>query len=160
MIELLATKLFIPRPRKSLVPRPHLVDRLNAGSDKKLILIVAPAGFGKTTLLAEWIPQSPGAVVWVSLDDDDNDPIRFWTYFITTLKKLREDLGENVLTLLQSPQPPPIPSIITTLINDLTTFPDDFSIVLDDFHLIKSQEILEAFAFLLDFLPEQMHIVD
>ena len=103
--------------------------------------------------------KSRRSVAWVSLDDD-NDPIRFWTYFITALKKLREDLGENVLTLLQSPQPPPIPSIITTLINDLTTFPDDFSIVLDDFHLIKSQEILEAFAFLLDFLPEQMHIVD
>lgn len=159
MIELLATKLFIPRLRKNLVSRPRLVGQLNAGLDKKLILIAAPAGFGKTTLLAEWIQQSPKHVAWVSLDNNDNDPIRFWVYFITALKKLREDLGKSALAFLQSPQPPPIPSIITTLINDLTSFPDDIWIILDDFHLIKSQEILETFTFLLDYLSEQVGVI-
>ena len=82
MIELLGTKLFIPRPRKNLVSRPHLVERLNAGLDRILTLIAAPAGFGKTTLLSEWIPQSPRCVTWFSLDEADNDSTRFWTYFI------------------------------------------------------------------------------
>ena len=83
MVELLNTKLFIPRPRKNLVSRPRLIERLNAGLDKKLTLIAAPAGFGKTTLLSEWIPQSPRCVTWLSLDDDDNDPVKFWAYFIS-----------------------------------------------------------------------------
>ena len=79
MIELLRTKLYIPRPRKDLVSRPRLVDCLNTGLEKKLTLIAAPAGFGKTTLLSEWIPQSPRCVTWLSIDQSDNDPTRFWT---------------------------------------------------------------------------------
>ena len=158
MIELLRTKLFIPKPRKNLVSRPRLVDRLNVGLEKKLTLIAAPAGFGKTTLLSEWIPQSPRCVTWLSLDDGDNDPTRFWAYFIRSLQGLRADLGEGAFSLLQSPQALPITSILTNLINDITAFPDTFSIVLDDYHVIDSQFIHEALAFLIEYQPANMHL--
>jgi len=159
MIELLSTKLFIPRPRPNLVSRPRLVERLNAGLDKKLTLIAAPAGFGKTTLLSEWIPQCSRCVTWYSLDDVDNDSVRFWTYFIASIRQLRSDLGDGALTLLQSPQAPPITSILTTLINDITAFPDAFAIVLDDYHMLESQPIHEGLTFLIDHLPDNMHLV-
>ena len=159
MVELLRTKLFIPRPRQNLVSRPRLVERLNSGLDGKLTLIAAPAGFGKTTLLSEWLHQSPCYVAWLSLDDGDNDSTRFWTYFITSIQQLRSDLGEGALALLQSLQAPPIASILTTLINDITAFPDAFAIVLDDYHLIDSQPIHEALTFLIAHLPVNMHLV-
>jgi LuxR family maltose regulon positive regulatory protein len=159
MIELLSTKLFIPRPRKNLVFRPQLVERLNAGLDRKLTLIAAPAGFGKTTLLSEWIPQSPRCVTWFSLDEADNDLARFWTYFIISLQQLRSNLGEGALALLQSLQTPQIASILTTLINDITAFSDPFAIVLDDYHLIDSQPIHEALTYLIAHLPANMHMV-
>jgi len=159
MIELLSTKLFIPRTRTNLVSRSHLVERLNAGLDRKLSLIAAPAGFGKTTLLSEWIPQSPRCVTWLSLDDGDNDSTRFWAYFIASIQQLRSDLGEGALALLQSLQTPPITSVLTTLINDITAFPDDFAIVLDDYHVIEFQPIHEALAYLITHLPANMHLV-
>ena len=159
MIELLGTKLFIPRPRKNLVSRPHLVERLNAGLDRKLTLIAAPAGFGKTTLLSEWIPQSPRCVTWLSLDEADNDSTRFWAYFITSLQGLRPQLGESVLALLQSLQASPIPSILTALINDVSAFPDAFAIVLDDYHVIELQPIHEALTFLIAHMPDNMHLI-
>jgi len=93
MVELLRTKLYIPRPRSKLVSHPRLIEHLNDGLDKKLTLIAAPAGFGKTTLLSEWIPQSPRCMTWLSLDESDNDPTQFWVYFISSLQGLRPDLG-------------------------------------------------------------------
>jgi LuxR family maltose regulon positive regulatory protein len=154
---LLATKLYLPPARSNRVPRPRLIQQLNIL--RPLTLIAAPAGFGKTTLVSEWIPQSSHCVTWLSLDEDDNDPIRFWAYVVAALQKLRADLGEGALALLQSPQPPPIPSILSTLINEISSFPENFSIVLDDYHLIKTQAIHEALTFLLDHLPPQMHII-
>jgi LuxR family maltose regulon positive regulatory protein len=159
MVELLSTKLFIPRPRLNLVSRPRLIERLNAGLDKKLSLIAAPAGFGKTTLLSEWIPKSPNCVTWLSLDEGDNDPTQFWAYFISALQGLRSEIGENALARLQSPQPPPITSILSALINDITAFPDTFSAVLDDYHVIHSQPIHEAMRFFIANLPAQVHLV-
>jgi len=159
MVELLRTKLFIPRPRSNLVSRPRLIERLNTGLDKKLTLIAAPAGFGKTTLLSEWIPQSPRCVTWFSLDEGDNDPAQFWAYFITSLQQLHPDLGADALILLQAPQAPPITSILTGLINDLIAFPDTFVAVLDDYHVINSQPIHEALTFLIDHLPGNMNLV-
>jgi LuxR family maltose regulon positive regulatory protein len=159
MIELLRTKLFIPRPRKNLVSRPRLVDRLNAGLDRKLTLIAAPAGFGKTTLLSEWIPQSPRCVTWLSLEESDNDPARFWAYFIASLQNLSSQLGENALALLQSTQSPPLTSTLALLINDILAFQDPFAIVLDDYHLIDAQQIHESLTFLMDHLPANMHVV-
>jgi LuxR family transcriptional regulator, maltose regulon positive regulatory protein len=159
MIELLRTKLFIPRPRKNLVSRSRLVDCLNTGSDRKLTLIAAPAGFGKTTLLSEWIPQSPCCVTWLSLDDADNDPVKFWAYFIRSLQELRPDLGESALDLLQALQTSQITSVITSLINDIASFPDMFAVVLDDYHVIDSPAIHQGLTFLIDHLPTNMHLV-
>lgn len=159
MIELLKTKFYLPRPRPAMVSRPRLADRLNAGLDKKLTLITAPAGFGKTTLLSEWISQSPRCVTWLSLDDDDNDPTRFWTYFISSLQQLRSDLGASALALLQSAQAPPISSILTAIINDLVAFPDVFASVLDDYHVIDSPLIHEGLSFLITHQPKNMHLV-
>jgi LuxR family maltose regulon positive regulatory protein len=122
-------------------------------------VIAAPAGFGKTTLLSEWIPQSQYCVTWLSLDDGDNDPTRFWAYVVAALQRLRADLGESALALLQSPQLPPIKSILTTLINEIAAFPENFSIALDDYHLITTQPIHEALAFLLDHLPPHMRVI-
>jgi LuxR family maltose regulon positive regulatory protein len=159
MIELVSTKLFIPRPRKNLVSRLRLVDRLNEGLEKKLTLIAAPAGFGKTTLLSEWIPQSPRCVTWLSLDEADNDPTRFWAYFIASLQSLSSQLGQNALALLQSTPSPPPTSTLAVLINDILAFQDTFAIVLDDYHLIDSQPIHESLTFLMDHLPANMHVV-
>jgi LuxR family maltose regulon positive regulatory protein len=110
------------------------VERLNAGLEKKLTLIAAPAGFGKTTLLGEWISTSPRPVSWLSLDEGDNDPAQFWAYFIASLQGLHPDLGSSAFAQIQSPQAPPIASILTELINDLIAFSNPFVSVLDDFH--------------------------
>ena len=154
---LLATKLFIPPARANRVPRARLIEQLN--KTRPLTLISAPAGFGKTTLLSDWIPQSEHCVTWLSIDEDDNDPIRFWVYVVAALQKLRPDLGRDTLILLQSPQPPPITLILSTLINEISSFPENFSIVLDDYHFIKTQSIHEAVTFLLDHLAPQMRLI-
>jgi LuxR family maltose regulon positive regulatory protein len=158
---LLTTKLYIPRPRPGLVPRPRLTQRLNQGVDRKLTLISAPAGFGKTTLLSEWIPTSERCVCWVSLDENDNDPIRFWTYFISSLQMLRAGLGQGALAVLnaQHPQPPPAQAVVTVLINEIAAFPDSFALVLDDYHVITTPAIHNALAFLIDHQPPNMHLM-
>jgi LuxR family transcriptional regulator, maltose regulon positive regulatory protein len=155
----LATKLYIPPPRAKIVPRPHLVDRLNEGLHRKLTILTAPAGFGKTTVLSEWIPKSPRCVTWLSLDEEDKDSTRFWSYFIYSLQGLHPDFGNAALALLQSPQTPSITSILTTLINDIATFPDSFATVLDDYHVIDAKPVDDGLTFLLKHLPPQMHLV-
>jgi LuxR family maltose regulon positive regulatory protein len=159
MVELLSTKLFIARPRSNLVARPRLVARLNAGLDKKLTLITAPAGFGKTTLLSEWIPLSPHQVAWLSLDEGDQDPTLFWAYFISALHGFCADLGVSALALLQSTQASPITAILTTLINDITAYSEKFCLVLEDYHLIDFQPIHEALTFLIAHQPANMHLI-
>ncbi len=156
---ILATKLFIPLPRPNLVPRLHLIERLNEGLHRKLILVSASAGFGKTTLVTEWISGCDQSVAWLSLDEEDSDPTRFLAYVIAALQALRPQIGEGVLTLLQSPQPPPIKSILTALLNDIAAIPDNFILVLDDYHVLESKPIDEALTFLLEHLPPQMHLV-
>ena len=159
MVELLRTKLYIPRIRSNLVSRPRLIERLNTGLDKKLTLIAAPAGFGKTTLLSEWIPQCTRKVVWLSLDENDNDPARFWVYFIISLQQLRQNLGSDALGLLQSPQALPITSVLTSIINETAAVSEEFAVVLDDYHVIDFQPIHDALAFMIDHLPANMHLV-
>src|SRR5688572_20882180 len=120
---LLATKLFAPRWRPGLVSRPHLIARLDQGAERTLTLVAAPAGFGKTTLLAEWLAARPAGdrpAAWVSLDAADNHSALLWAYVITAVQTVRSGIGENALSLLHSPQPPPIESVVTTLINELT----------------------------------------
>lgn len=157
--DLLATKLYHPQPRPELISRPRLTERLLASSKQKLTLISAPAGFGKTTLVGEWIIQSKRPVAWVSLDGRDNDPARFWSYFITALRMLDPDLGKNALAMLQSLDSLPIPSILTNLINEITASPDHFSLVLDDYQAIRTRAIQEALFFFIEHMPPQMHLV-
>jgi LuxR family maltose regulon positive regulatory protein len=158
---ILATKLYIPRPRPNVVHRSRLIERLEEErpSGRKLTLISAPAGYGKTTLLSEWIPQSERCVTWVSLDDGDNDPLRFWAYFIAALQMLDAQIGRNALALMSTPSLPPVEAILTILLNEIAAFPDDFALVLDDYHVIDSRPIDTALAFLLEHLPRQMHLV-
>ena len=156
--QLLTTKLYLPPVRANLVVRPRLTQRLDEGLTHKLTLISAPAGFGKTTLLSEWIPHSEWCVTWVSLDEGDNDPTRFWSYFIAGLQQLNPDLGNTALLLFQSPQPPPLESCLTTLMNEIATFPEPFVLVLDDYHAIENSSLHNAITFLLDHLPPQLHL--
>src|SRR5512136_776369 len=132
----LATKLFIPPPRPQVVLRPRLIERLNEGllAGRKLTLISASAGFGKTTLLSEWVAgcgrrEPKVRAAWLSLDEGDNDPTRFLTYLVAALQTIAANIGGGVLGVLQSPQPPPIESILTILLNEITTIPDNFVLV-------------------------------
>ena len=159
MVDLLRTKLFIPPPRPKIVPRPHLIERLNEGRHCKLTLISAPAGFGKTTLVSEWLAGCQRPVAWLSLDKGDNDPTRFLMYFIAAMQTIEVNIGEGVLGVLQSPQPPTIESILIALLNEITTIPDNFVLVLDDYHVIDSKPVDEALTFLLEHLPPHMHLV-
>jgi LuxR family maltose regulon positive regulatory protein len=162
---LLSTKFHIPAVRPELVPRPRLIERLNAELHRRLTLVSAPAGFGKTTLLSEWVASCGRSVAWLSLDAGDNDPTQFWTYFIAALQEIDPSLGEGALGMLQSPQSPPIEPVLSALINDVAALPYHgherplYTLVLDDYHAIESQPVHRALTFLLEHLPPQMHLV-
>src|ERR1700681_176825 len=156
---LLATKLFVPRPPPEGVLRPRLVARLNEGLQRKLTLMSAPAGFGKTTLVSSWAIGSDRQVAWLSLDDADNDPTRFLIYLVAALRTIVPTIGEALMDGLQSPQPPPTESILTGLINELTNLPHPSVLVIDDYHVIDAKRVDAALTFLVDHLPPQMHLV-
>ncbi len=160
-IPILATKLYIPPPRPKVVLRPRLLERLNAGlhHNSKLTLIAAPAGFGKTTLVSAWVAGCNRQVAWLSLDEGDNDPTRFLTYLVAALQKLASNIGEGLLGVLQSPQPPPTETILTALLNEITALPHNFLLILDDYHVIEAKSVDTALTFLLEHLPPQMHLV-
>ena len=126
-IPILSTKLYIPLPRPNVVLRPRLIERLNEGLDRKLTLISAPAGFGKTTLVSEWVAACDRPVAWLSLDEGDNDPTRFLTYLVAALQTIAPNIGEGVLSALKSPQPPPTESILTALLNEISALPNNLS---------------------------------
>ena len=152
---LLETKLYVPRLPRGLVARPRLSERLTRGAESKLTLISAPAGFGKTTLLAEWLaaPRADGrSVAWLSLDPSDNQPASFWTYLITALQTAAPGVGTSALSLVQGPQPPPIETVLATLLNELGAMPDDVVLVLNDYHLVDAPDVQDGVAFLLEHL--------
>jgi LuxR family transcriptional regulator, maltose regulon positive regulatory protein len=161
---LLETKLYVPRSRRGLVPRPRLSERLDRGAASTLMLVSAPAGFGKTTLLTEWLAAGPAAptdqrlAAWLSLDRADNDPVSFWTYVIAALRTAAPGVGENALALLQAPRPP-IETVLTALLNDLGAVAGDIVLVLDDYHVVDAREVQDEMAFLLDHLPAGLHVV-
>jgi LuxR family maltose regulon positive regulatory protein len=149
------------------VPRPRLIEQLNEGTQlgRRLTLISAPAGFGKTTLISEWIHAVDVhrdvnlRVAWLSLDEGDNDPTRFLSYVIAALRTIEANIAQVALSALQSPQPLPTEAILTSLINDVAAIPDSIVLILDDCHLIEAQPIHEALAFLLEHLPPRMYLI-
>src|SRR5918998_3757775 len=156
---ILATKLYVPPPRPRVVLRSRLLERLNEGMHRKLTLISAPAGFGKSTLLSAWVAACGRPTAWLSLDEGDNDPSRFLTYLIAALQTIAPTLGAGVIGVLQAPQPPPTALILTALLNDLTTVQDHFVLVLDDYHVIDAKPVDDVLTVLLEHLPPQMHLV-
>jgi len=156
---ILATKLYIPSPQPGAVLRPRLIERLNEGLHRKVTLVSAPAGFGKSTAVSAWVAGCGRPVAWLSLDEADSDPARFLTYLVTALQTIAPNIGQGVLGALQSPQPPPIEATLTALLNDIAAVPDSFMLVLDDYHVIDAAPIDAALTFLLDHLPPQMHLV-
>ncbi len=157
---LLATRLHQPRLRARLVPRSHLVERLQQGVTGALTLVSAPAGFGKTTLLAQWRTSTSAPVAWLSLEPEDNEPTQFLTYLIAALQTLDPHLGTRAHTLLGLPQPAEPAIVLAWLINDLLDWQEeDFVLVLDDYHLITAQPIHRALAHLVDHLPPRMHLL-
>lgn len=186
---ILATKLYIPPTQPKAIRRPRLTRQLHEGRHRKLTLISGPAGFGKTTLVSEWIgnlrlmnddasaslstslrldataqtenlkSKIVNRIAWLSLDEGDAELKRFLTYFVAALQRTVPELGEGVLTILQSPQLPPTESILTLLLNDIAAVPDSFILVLDDYHVIDAQPVDQALIFLLEHLPPQMHLV-
>src|SRR5450631_1892551 len=162
---LLETKFCLPRSRRGLVPRPRLSERLDEGAASMLTLVSAPAGFGKTTLLAEWLtagsaaPADERLVAWLSLDRGDNDPVSFWTYVIAALRTVASGSFKKTLELLQAPQPRPIETVLTVLLNDLGALAADIVLVLDDYHVIDARDMQDGMAFLLDHLPPGLHVM-
>jgi LuxR family transcriptional regulator, maltose regulon positive regulatory protein len=157
---LLATKLHVPRLRTHLVPRVHLVERLQQGMPRPLTLVSAPAGFGKTTLLAQWCAESGMPVAWLSLEPEDNDPTRFLSYLIASLQTLDAQLGTTALAMLRTPQPAPPEAVLAVLTNDLVERSGgDFVVVLDDYHVITADSVQRGMSFLLEHLPSQMHLL-
>ncbi len=164
--ELLSTKLSPPHARTALVARPHLLARLDASLDHAaLTLVSAPPGFGKTTLLAEWLTSTKNSrsdaprVAWFSLDEGDNDPSRFWRYVIAACQHIQEAIGATSLSLLQSPERPTLESIVTLLINDIASCNNKCILVLEDYHLISSEYVHTSVLFLLEHLPANLHVI-
>ena len=175
---LLTTKLHIPPVRPELVSRPRLIERLNAalvldplswgqrtqgdkyrGLHRKLTLISAPAGYGKTTLVSAWLHSADWLSTWLSLDERDNDLVRFFTYLVAALQKIDDEIGQAVQNLLEAPQLPPAESLVTALINGIAATPNPFVFVVDDYHTVAELAIHEAVGFLLERQPPQMHLV-
>jgi LuxR family transcriptional regulator, maltose regulon positive regulatory protein len=158
---LLATKLHVPGPQPGFVARPRLVQALDEGLARGLILVCAPAGFGKTALLADWARRGDQPVAWLSLDAGDNDPARFWRHVVAALDRVRPGIAERAGPLLGPPAPPSFVGLVTALINDLTAQPGggEVLLLLDDYHLIDTQQVHESLMFLLEHLPPGLHLV-
>jgi LuxR family maltose regulon positive regulatory protein len=157
---LLATKLHMPRLQVQLVPRTHLVERLQQGMECTLTLVSAPAGFGKTTLLAQWFAENGLPVAWLSLEPEDNDPTRFLSYLIAALQTLDAQLGTTALAMLLTPQPPLPEAVLAVLISEVTSRgAAEFALVLEDYHVITDESIQRGMTFLLEHLPPQIHLV-
>jgi LuxR family maltose regulon positive regulatory protein len=160
---LLATKLFLPLPSPDAIFRPRLFELLNQSSSRKLTLISAPPGFGKTTLLIEWHALNPAfGLGWLALDEADNEGLRFWTYFVAAVQRVHPEVGQEALATLQSlaTTPPSIETVLAGLINEIAALPSDssFGVVLDDYHVITNLAIHQALTFLLDRLPPQLRL--
>jgi LuxR family maltose regulon positive regulatory protein len=159
---LLTTKLHAPRVRPDLVARPRLRDTLATSAGRRMTLVSAPAGFGKTTLLSKWAIDSSEdgrSVAWVSLDEADNDPTRFFSYLLGALQSIEAGIGKGVLASLRSPELLPVEALVGALVNELAELPHEITVVLDDYHLIGSDTVHEALSFLIEHMPENAHLI-
>jgi LuxR family maltose regulon positive regulatory protein len=162
---LLTTKLNIPPLRPETVPRSRLLERLNTGIlqnggfGRKLTLVSAPAGYGKTTLAIKWLKNTHISVAWLTLDESDNDPRRFITYLIAAFQQVNQSIGQASAAMLQSPQAPSAELLLTPLVNEISATTQPILLVLDDYHVIHTLPIHEQITFLLDHLPSNLHLV-
>ncbi len=159
MAPLLTTKLYAPSYRTNTLSRPRLVAKLNEHLPRKLTLLSAPAGFGKTTLLSEWLADPPHPIAWLSLDEEDGHPSRFFLYVVAALQTIAPDIGNGLLDALQSPQPPSADTVLTVLLNDLAARTEPIGLVLDDYHAIDAPSVDQALTFLLKHQPPQLHLI-
>jgi len=158
--QVLRAKLYVPRSRPDAVPRPRLHERLDEGVRRELTVVSAPAGFGKTTLLADWSQRSELPVAWVSLDERDDDPVRFFLYLIAAIETINDGFEETTRAFLSSLNSrEELEPVLTALSNEILESPRDFVLVLDDYHSIRSETIHDALAFLLDHSPPPMHLI-
>lgn len=162
--KLLNTKLMAPHPHSMIIQRGELLARLDACLTKKLAVVCAPTGFGKTTLVSAWIAHHDFPCAWVTLDENDNDPSRFWTYFISALRTFekapgKSTLGKGSLSALMTSQQPSFERLLTPLINELMGLKESCVLVLEDYQVVHSTEINRGLAFLIQHLPESLHLV-
>ncbi|MEM7348891.1 MAG: AAA family ATPase, partial [Chloroflexota bacterium] len=156
---LIKTKIQVPQLSAPLVDRQRLTSRLDEALTKKLTLISAPAGSGKTTVVLEWLRSSTYPVAWISLDDGDNDISRFLIYLAEALEQCHPNRGKNAIALLRSPTPPTSQTVLASLINELIDLPQKTILVLDDYHVIQTPDIHEGLAYALDHLPPNIHLI-
>ncbi len=157
--DLLVTKFTVPPVRSRLLQRSQLLTVLDQSRSLPLTLLSASAGFGKTTLLSAWASQGTGKIAWLSLDEQDNDPTRFWTYVIAALRKANSPVGEGALAMLHSSQPSLLTGALTSLINELAALSQNTALILDDYHLMSERVIQESVQFLLDHIPSCLHLL-
>lgn len=157
--DLVSTKLSVPGLPATLLPRPQLMNRLNDALAHKLTLLSAPAGSGKTLLLRQWAMHLPLPVSWLSLTEDDNDPVRFWSYMVAACQRAQAPVGKRMMALLQPPDPPPLEAVLPLLINDLASISQPFVLILDDYHVITESAIHQTLRWFLDQLPPLLHLV-
>src|ERR1700729_165837 len=158
---LLATKLHLPAPRPGLVPRPRLAGQLESGLGRGMVLVCAPAGYGKTVLLADWALAAQRPVAWLSLDPGDNDPARFWRHAVAALDRVHPGIGARVGPLIGPPTPASFAGLLTALINDLDAGPaaDEAVLILDDYHVITARPVHDSVQFLLEHWPPGLRLV-
>jgi LuxR family maltose regulon positive regulatory protein len=162
---LLTTKLTIPPRQARWVPRPRLLEQLEAelrcgdSFSRKLSLVSAPAGYGKTTLITDWLSRNEIASAWLSLDENDNDPVIFLSYLLAAFRTIQPGFGSQLGTLLQSPQRPPFEALLTPLVNEIASFSRCMVLVLDDYHLIRSAQIHQLLAFIIEHQPARLHLI-
>jgi LuxR family maltose regulon positive regulatory protein len=155
----LATKLYLPRSQPGFVPRSRLVERVTEASTRELALISAPAGFGKTALLADWSRRRQRPVAWLSLDAGDNGPVRFWRHVVAALDRVRPGLAERVGPFVGPPAPTSIDGVVTAVINALASDPDDVSLILDDYHAIEAPAVHASLLYLIEHIPPGLHVM-
>jgi LuxR family maltose regulon positive regulatory protein len=156
---ILSTKLYIPRAHPNRVPRPRLIERMNESMQRPVSLVCAPAGYGKTTLLSEWIPQYEHCVTWLSLDEADNDPVRFWRHFLAALQTLDPERFKDAQGSLEGSPVRPIEAVLILAINEIAALDYRFTQVLDDYHLIDNLVIHDGLTFLVEHMPPNLNLV-